>query len=103
MKKTYNVIIGSDSFQITAFNLAEARQTAQFNKGRLGLKGRTKVYTGKEKRKGAFNIYQSKAGAIIIVMGNGHTELTSRQIIDLGIDCYGLTDFDIDQFKQHYQ
>jgi hypothetical protein len=43
MKKTYNVIIGNDSFQITAFNMAEARQSAQFLKGRMGLKGSTRV------------------------------------------------------------
>lgn len=59
--------------------------------------------TGNEKRKGAFNIYQAKNGAIVLVMGTAHTLFTSRQIMDLGIDCHGLADFDVDAFRNHYK
>lgn len=47
MKKTYNVTVGSDSFQVAGTNLAEARQNAQFNKRRLFLKGKTSVRLSK--------------------------------------------------------
>jgi hypothetical protein len=46
-QKTYIVIIGSESFQVGAQNLSEAKQTAQFNKNRMGLKGRTIVRLNK--------------------------------------------------------
>lgn len=43
MKKTYLVVIGNDSFLINGTNLKEAKQTAQVNKRRLSMKGRTSV------------------------------------------------------------
>lgn len=42
-KKTYTIIIGSDSFTVAAFNLAEAKRTAQVNKRHLGIRGKTIV------------------------------------------------------------
>lgn len=51
---------------------------------------------------GAFNIYQAVNGKIYIVMGNNHTALTEKQILDLSIDIYSLDCFDYDLYKKGY-
>jgi len=51
---------------------------------------------------GIFNIYQDRKGALRIVMGNSHTELTFQQIVDLGINVYALIDFEYNDFMNFY-
>ena len=46
--------------------------------------------------KGEFN------GKIILVMGNGLTQLTEQQVKDLYIDVYDLQDFDYEDYKKAY-
>ncbi len=52
--------------------------------------------------KGFFKIYQARNGSIILCMANNHTALSSKQIVDLGIDVYCLEDFDMDSFEKYY-
>lgn len=52
--------------------------------------------------KGYFNIYQAKNGKMNLLMGNNYTELSLKQINDLGLDIYSLVDFDYDDFKKAY-
>lgn len=52
--------------------------------------------------KGNFNIYQAKNGSIILLMNTKITILSKSQINDLSIDCYSLTDFDVDLFNKYY-
>lgn len=54
------------------------------------------------KVKGMFNIYQSKLGSLVLVMGNKHTTLNLSQIFDLNINCYQLMDFNPTDFHQFY-
>ena len=51
---------------------------------------------------GVFNIYQDRKGALRLLMGNRHTELTFSQINDLMINVYDLIDFDYDEFMNYY-
>jgi len=51
---------------------------------------------------GVFNIYQARNGKIILVMGNGLTQLTEQQVKDLYIDVYDLQDFDYEDYKKAY-
>lgn len=51
---------------------------------------------------GYFNVYQSKAGSIFLVMGNSYTKLEYNQVIELNIDVYSLIDFDYCLFKKYY-
>lgn len=55
-----------------------------------------------ETHKGAFNIYQARNGAIMLVMGSSTTPLTMSQINDLSLDVYSLMDFDMDDFQKYY-
>ena len=52
--------------------------------------------------KGAFNIYQAKSGAIMLLMGAKHTALTYSQINDLNINCYELSEFNHDDYEHYY-
>ena len=52
--------------------------------------------------KGSFNIFQTKNGAVMLVMGNNAAILTYDQISALNIDCYLLNDFDYDLFEKYY-
>jgi len=49
-----------------------------------------------------FNIYQSKSGAIYMLMGAAFTQLTLKQINELGIDVYSLLDYNHDDFQKAY-
>ena len=51
---------------------------------------------------GAFNIYQDRKGALRLLMGNRHIELTFSQINDLMISVHDLIDFDYDEFMNYY-
>jgi len=51
---------------------------------------------------GYFDIYQSRSGAIRIVLGNSHATLSLRQIKKLNIDIFELCDFDHDLYKKCY-
>ena len=51
---------------------------------------------------GVFNIYQDRRGALRLLMGNGHIELTFQQINDLMISVHDLIDFDYDEFMNYY-
>ena len=51
---------------------------------------------------GVFNIYQDRRGALRLLMGNGHIELTLPQINDLMISVHDLIDFDYDEFMNYY-
>jgi len=51
---------------------------------------------------GVFNIYQDRRGALRMLMGNRHTELTFSQINDLMISVHDLIDFDYDEFMNYY-
>lgn len=46
-QKSYSVVIGNDSFVISANNLGEAKKTAQFNKRMNKMKGVTIVRLSK--------------------------------------------------------
>jgi len=52
--------------------------------------------------KGAFNIYQAKSGAIMLLMGNVAVPFTLEQIEKLHINCYELDDFHPESFHQYY-
>lgn len=64
--------------------------------------GNYKYLSNGTTRKGSFNIYQAKNGAIYILIGNNAVPFTLDQINKLYIDCYSLEDFDIDKFNQYY-
>lgn len=64
--------------------------------------GKFEYQSGKTTFKGAFNIYQAKSGAIMLLMGTKYTALTYCQINDLNIDCYELSGFNHDDFKHYY-
>lgn len=51
---------------------------------------------------GAFNIGQSKTGAIYLAMGKNYTVLSLAQINELLISVYDLMDFDYSLFKLFY-
>lgn len=51
---------------------------------------------------GVFNIYQDRRGALRLLMGKTHTELTFSQINDLMISIHDLIDFDYDEFMNYY-
>ena len=51
---------------------------------------------------GVFNIYQDRKGALRLLMGNTHTELTFSQINDLMISIHDLIDFDYNEFMNYY-
>lgn len=51
---------------------------------------------------GGFNVYQDKKGALRLLMGDKHIELTFTQINDLMIGVYELIDFDYDGFMKYY-
>ena len=64
--------------------------------------GKFEYESGGTKFKGAFNIYQARNGAIILLMGTKVSALTYSQINDLGINCYELADFNHDDFSKYY-
>lgn len=64
--------------------------------------GTYKYQSGETTFKGAFNVYQAKSGAIMLLMGKKYTALTYRQINDLNINCYGLSEFNLDDFEHYY-
>ena len=77
------------------------------NKTNVKLKtkimGKFEYETGDIKFKGAFNIYQARNGAIMLLMGTKISALTYSQINELNIDCYELEDFNHDDFHKYYQ
>jgi hypothetical protein len=64
--------------------------------------GKFEYELGDTKFKGAFNIYQARNGAIMLLMGTKVSALTYSQINDLNINCYELTDFNHDDFSKYY-
>jgi len=52
--------------------------------------------------RGVFNIYQDRKGALRLLMGSRHIELTFSQINDLMISVHELIDFDYDAFMKYY-
>ena len=64
--------------------------------------GKYEYKSGEITFKGAFNIYQAKSGAIMLLMGTKHTALTYSQINDLNINCYELSEFNHDDFEHYY-
>jgi len=64
--------------------------------------GNFEYESGDTKFKGAFNVYQARNGAIMLLMGTKVSALTYSQINDLNINCYGLADFNHDDFKKYY-
>lgn len=58
--------------------------------------------SGNAEKIGCFNVYQSKNGAIYILMGTSFTRLTLKQINELGIEVHSLLDFDYDEFQKAY-
>ena len=64
--------------------------------------GKFEYQSGDTKFKGAFNIYQARSGAIMLLMGSKFTELSYSQISELDIDCYNLEDFNHDDFVNYY-
>ncbi len=52
---------------------------------------------------GVFNIYQDRKGALRLLMGDRHIELTFSQINDLMISIHDLIDFDYDEFLNYYK
>ena len=64
--------------------------------------GKFEYKSGDIKFKGAFNIYQARNGAIMLLMGTQISALTYSQIIDLNINCYLLSDFNYDDFQKYY-
>lgn len=54
------------------------------------------------KRKGFFNVYQSKNGAIILAMGNSMIMLSFEQINQLNLCLYDLIDFNVDDYNLFY-
>lgn len=53
-------------------------------------------------RKGAFNIYQGRDGAIYLLMGTVYTALTLQQVNDLHITPDCVKDYDHDKFGYYY-
>jgi hypothetical protein len=64
--------------------------------------GKFEYKAGVSTFKGAFNIYQARSGAIILLMGTSISALNYSQINDLNIDCYELDNFNHDDFKKYY-
>lgn len=64
--------------------------------------GKFEYQSGDTKFKGAFNIYQARSGAIMLLMGSKASVLSYSQIIELDIDCYSLEDFNHDDFVDYY-
>ena len=64
--------------------------------------GKFEYQSGSTKFKGAFDIYQARSGAIMLLMGSKASELSYSQISDLDIDCYNLEDFNHDDFINYY-
>lgn len=64
--------------------------------------GKFEYESGDIKFKGAFNIYQARSGAIMLLMGTKASALTYSQINDLNINCYQLADFNHDDFSKYY-
>ena len=64
--------------------------------------GKFEFYSGDTKWKGDFNIYQSRSGAIVMVMGSKPIVLEIKQIESLPITIYELDNFDIDEFENFY-
>ena len=64
--------------------------------------GKFEYKSGDTKFKGAFNIYQARNGAIMLLMGSKVSILSYSQINELDIDCYELIDFNHDDFVNYY-
>jgi hypothetical protein len=64
--------------------------------------GKFEYESGDTKFKGAFNIYQARNGAIMLLMGSKVSALSYSQINELDIDCYELIDFNHDDFVSYY-
>ena len=64
--------------------------------------GKFEYQSGDTKFKGAFNIYQARNGAIMLLMGSKVSALSYSQINELDIDCYNLKDFNHDDFLKYY-
>ena len=64
--------------------------------------GKFEYQSGDTKFKGAFDIYQARSGAIMLLMGSKVSELSYSQISELDIDCYNLEDFNHDDFVNYY-
>lgn len=64
--------------------------------------GKFEYQSGDTKFKGAFDIYQARSGAIMLLMGSKFSELSYSQISELDIDCYNLEDFNHDDFVNYY-
>ena len=54
------------------------------------------------KRKGFFNVYQAKNGAIMLVMGDSLITLSFEQINQLNLCLYDLIDFNVDDYNLFY-
>ena len=52
---------------------------------------------------GAFHIYQARNGGIYLTMAGNATRLSYAQVKSLQIDVHHLEDFDLDDYKFHYQ
>jgi hypothetical protein len=68
----------------------------------LTIMGKFEYESGDTKFKGAFNIYQARNGAIMLLMGSKVSALSYSQINELDIDCYALIDFNHDDFVSYY-
>lgn len=67
------------------------------------MKGSYKYFTSEKSYvKGCFNIYQAKNGAIVLLMNNRITILSSSQVSDLSINVYELKDFDYNNYIAYY-
>ena len=64
--------------------------------------GKFEYQSGDTKFKGAFDIYQARSGAIMLLMGSKVSALSYSQISELDIDCYNLEDFNPDDFVNYY-
>ena len=64
--------------------------------------GKFEYQSGDTKFKGAFDIYQARSGAIMLLMGSKVSALSYSQISELDIDCYNLEDFNRDDFVNYY-
>ena len=64
--------------------------------------GKFEYESGATKFKGAFNVYQARNGAIMLLMGAKASALTYSQINDLNINCYELAVFNLDTFQKYY-
>ena len=64
--------------------------------------GKFEYKSGDTKFKGAFNIYQARSGAIMLLMGSKVSALSYSQISELDIDCYNLEDFNHNDFVNYY-